>query len=128
MSIGVQKPIPKNIKIIRWIARIWSLLIFAFAMVMVFFPDSSITEPIPFEDWFLLSLWGIAIIGLLAAWRWEWVGGIIAIAVMFFREVMWIILKGGWMINFLIFWFLIIPPAVLFMIASRRSKRSLTSY
>jgi len=82
-------------------------------------PDPSITEPVPFADWFLLSLWGIAIIGVLIAWRWEAVGAIITVGTMCLRELAWVILKGRWMVNFLIVWALVVPPVILFLIARR---------
>jgi hypothetical protein len=109
--------VPRSVKIIRWVARIWSILVFVVVLFVIFTPDPCATEPVPFEDWFLLSLWGVAILGLLVAWRWELVGGIIPIATLFFRELAWIVLKGEWMVNFLIVWLSIAPPAILFLVA-----------
>lgn len=109
--------LPRSVSIIRWIARIWSLVIFIVVLMFIFSPDEQATGPVPFEDWFLLSFWGVAVLGLLVAWRWELVGGIITIATMFLRELAWVILKGGWMVNFLMIWLFILPPAVLFIVA-----------
>ena len=114
-------------KIIRWIARIWSILIFVVALLRIFVPDPSVTEPVPALDWFLLSLWGVAILGLLIAWRWELIGGIITIATMFFRELIWVMLKGDWLVNFLIIWLIVVPPAILFLVAwglERKAKKA----
>jgi hypothetical protein len=108
---------PRTILVIRWIARIWSILVFVFVLLQIFTPDPYATQPVPLEDWFLLSLWGIAVLGLLVAWRWELAGGILTIAVMFLRELAWIVLKGAWLVNFLIVWLFLVPPAVLFLIA-----------
>jgi hypothetical protein len=121
MSAGAA--IPRSVKITRWIARIWSILVFSFALMVIFVPDPYATEPVPFADWFLLSLWGVAILGLLLAWRWELAGGIITIATMFFRELAWVILKGPWLVNFLIVWVLVVPPAILFIIAWGLQRR-----
>jgi hypothetical protein len=110
--------------IIRWIARIWGVLVFALALVIIFTPDPYATGPVPAEDWFLLSLWGLAILGLLVAWRWELAGGILTIATMFIRELAWVILKGGWVVNFLIVWALVVPPAILFLVAWRLERKS----
>ena len=66
--------LPRSVIIIRWIARIWSILVFVVALLTIFPPDPNATEPVPVADWFLLSLWGVAILGLLVAWRWELVG------------------------------------------------------
>jgi len=119
--------VSRSEKIIRWIARIWSILVFVFALLRIITPDPYATEPVPASDWFLLSLWGVAILGLLIAWRWELVGGIITIATMFVRELFWVILKGDWLVNFLIFWFFVVPPAILFMVAwglERKTKKA----
>ena len=109
--------VSRSVKIYRWIARIWSILIFAFTLLRIFIPDPYATEPVPASDWFLLSLWGVAILGLLIAWRWELIGGIVTIATMFAREIIWVILKGDWLVNFLIIWFFVVPPAILFLVA-----------
>jgi hypothetical protein len=45
--------------------------VFVFALLRIITPDPYATEPVPASDWFLLSLWGVAILGLLIAWRWE---------------------------------------------------------
>jgi hypothetical protein len=69
----------------------------------------------------------VAILGLLVAWRWELAGGIITIATMFIRELAWVILKGLWMVNFLIVWSFLVPPAILFLVAwglERKVKRA----
>lgn len=102
--------------VLRWVPRIWSLLIFAFALMMILTPDPTITEPVPLEDWFLLSLWGIAVLGLLIAWRWALLGATITVATMFIREFAWVALKGRWLASFLIVWVLFVPPAILFVL------------
>jgi len=109
--------LPRSVKIMRWIARIWSILLFVVALLTIFVPDPNAIEPVPVADWLLLSLWGVAILGLLVAWRWELVGGIITIATMFIRELAWVILKGHWLANFLIAWLFVVPPAILFLVA-----------
>lgn len=116
--------VPRSITVIRWTARIWSLLISTFVLFRVLTPDPYATEPVPVEDWFLLSLWGVAILGLLVAWRRERVGGLLTIATMFIRELAWVILKGGWMVNFLIVWAFVVPPAILFLVAGEWESRA----
>jgi hypothetical protein len=113
--------------IIRWTARVWGILVFALALIIIFTPDPYASGPVPAEDWFLLSLWGLAIVGLLVAWRWELAGGILTIATMFIRELVWIILKGDWIVSFLIVWLLVVPPAILFLVAwdlDRKRRRA----
>ncbi|MFH2103623.1 MAG: hypothetical protein ABIJ39_09760 [Chloroflexota bacterium] len=72
----------------------------------------------------ILHLWGVAILGLLVAWRWEFVGGIITIATMFIRELAWVILRGPWLVNFLIIWAFVVPPAILFLVAWGLEKKA----
>src|SRR4030066_2020518 len=126
--MSTAQALPRSVIIIRWIARIWSFLVFAVAILEIFVPDPNATEPVPLADWFLLSLWGVAILGVLVAWRWELVGGIITIASMFIRELVWIILKGQWLVNFLIVWLFVLPPAVLFLLAWGLEGKAKSAY
>jgi hypothetical protein len=122
--VSIANKVPHSVIIIRWMARIWSILVFVAALFVIFNPDPYSTEPVPATDWFLLSLWGVAILGLLVAWRWELVGGIITIATMFIRELAWIILRGHWLVNFLIIWLFIVPPAILFLLARGLERKA----
>jgi hypothetical protein len=115
--------VSRSTKIIRWVARIWSIMLLSFAFLVMLTPDPYATEPISAQDLFLLSLYGVAILGLIIAWRWELVGSMIAIATLFIRELAWIILKGPWFVNFLIFWVLVLPPAILYLIAWSSGRR-----
>jgi hypothetical protein len=116
--------LPRSAKIFRWIARIWSIVVFGVALFIVITPDPYATEPVPAADWFLLSLWGVAILGLVIAWRWELAGGIITIATMSVRELAWVILKNHWLVSFLIVWVFVVPPAILFLIAWRLERKT----
>jgi len=121
--MSIASPVPRSIGVIRWIARIWSLLVFAVALLIVVTPDPYATEPVPLEDWFMLGLWGMAVLGLLIAWRWELVGGSITMATMVIREIAWLILKGDWLLNFLLIWLFVVPPAILFLVAWGLERR-----
>ena len=125
--MSITRTVPRSVNIIRWLARVWSALVFAAALLRILTPDPYATEPVPAMDWFLLSLWGVAILGLLIAWRWELAGGIITIATMVFRELAWVILKGDWLVNFLIIWVLVVPPAILFLVAWRLKGKASTT-
>lgn len=113
-------------RVLRWIARVWTIPIFGLTLLFVATPDPTITEPVPLADWFLLSLWGMAVIGLLIAWRWEAIGAVVTIAAMILREVAWLLLRGRWIVSFLIVWAVILPPAVLFLAASSTEASSAT--
>mgnify|MGYP001039902201 CR=1 FL=1 len=112
---------------IRFAARVWGGLVFLVAVLMIVMPDPEATEPIPVEDWFLLSLWGVAVLGLVIAWRWPVVGAILTLATMFVRELAWIVLKGGWLVSFLLFWLWVVPPAILHLVAWGLDRRMVRS-
>ena len=56
------------------------------------------------EARFLVGLTGVALVGLLIAWRWDLVGGIFAIAVLVVGELAWVTLKGNWPADLLFPW------------------------
>ena len=115
---------PHSVKNIRWIARLWSVLVTLATLIVFLSPDSYGTGHIAAVDKFLLSLILLALLGLLVAWRWELVGGIFTLTIMFIREFAWVILKGNWLSGFLILWIIIVPPAILFLIAWKRESHT----
>jgi hypothetical protein len=121
--MNMSNAIPRSVKIIRWTARIWSLLAIGLGLLMLI-PDSESAGPIAPVDIFLLSLTGLAMLGLLIAWRWERTGGIFTIGMLFIREIAWVILKGNWMLGFLVLWLFFLPPAIMFIIAWRLEKQA----
>ena len=114
----------RTVRIARWIARLWSLLLFIFALLRVFTPDPYATEPVPAGDWFLLSLLGCSILALMLAWRWELLGAAGAIALTIIRELAFLVLRGRWYVSFLILWAAILPPAILYLVAWRLERRA----
>lgn len=76
-------------KILRWIARIWSLLSLIFALVIATSPDPYAVNPITAREFFMLSLWLIAILGLVLGWRFERLGVLITIIIMPEREILY---------------------------------------
>jgi hypothetical protein len=115
--------VPRSVKIIRWAARIWSVVVTVIILLMFYLSSAGASELIPPVDKFLLGLTVVALLGLFIAWRWELVGGIFTIAMMFIRELAWVILKGNWLVAFLMLWALIAPPAILFLIAWSLQRR-----
>jgi hypothetical protein len=107
---------------LKWVPRIWSLLILGLVALMILAPDPYAAEPLQLEDWFLLSLVGIAVLGLFVAWRWPLHGAAITIGMMFIRELAWVVLKGSWFPGFLFVWLLIVAPAVLFVLEWRAQR------
>jgi hypothetical protein len=113
---------PLSVSIIRWVARGWSILALLVALMIIFTPDPYATSPVPAIEWFILSLWGVAILGLLVAWRWEFLGGVITIGIMVLREIIFFVAMGYWVPAFLLVWILVIPPAILFILAAHLSQ------
>ena len=115
----MEKPSPalRRATAFRWVARIWSATVLALAVVEILVPDAFSGEPVPAEDWFLVTLWLLAILGLMLAWKWEALGAILAVAGMALREIAFYLFKGYWTPLFLIVWLLVIPPALLFLAA-----------
>ena len=72
----------KSIKIFRWILRALSGLIIVFFLLMfigeTFFGENP-GEPLTTNAILQLSVSGVGLIGLGLAWKWELIGGIIAL-------------------------------------------------
>jgi hypothetical protein len=60
---------------------------------------------------------------LVVAWFRELAGALLTIATMFIRELFWVVLKGDWEVSFLIFWLLVVPPAILYLVAWGLDRR-----
>jgi len=71
--------ISRIVTIVRWIARIWSILILALAVLVITTPDPWVAEPQSLAQQIANPL-GVAILGSLIAWRWEGLGAAIAVA------------------------------------------------
>jgi hypothetical protein len=117
------KTIPRGGNVPRWIARIWSGVVFSLALLELIVPEHA-SGPVAGVDVFLLSLWGVAVLGLLLAWHWEAAGGVLAIASMLVREAAFFLIKGFWTPAFLLIWVLVLPPAILFLLAWGRARHA----
>lgn len=106
-----------RVKVLRWIARAWSLFALGLALLIAFTPDPYAVNSIQPREIFMLSLWGLAILGLLLAWRWERLGALLTMLIMPIRELVYILVYREWTINFLLIWALVIPPAVMYLLA-----------
>lgn len=101
--------------IIRWVARIWSILIFVFVLLIVVTPDPYLVKPIPLTDWIELGFYGVTTLGLLLAWRWEVIGGAITIAGVLGHEVVFRIIRGYWFPGLVTPTLLFMLPGILFL-------------
>lgn len=69
--MNASKTLPRSLNIIRWTVRIWSILATAFLLLIFFSADTGGQGPIAPLDLFSLNLTGLALLGLLLAWRQE---------------------------------------------------------
>ena len=110
------------VTILRWVARIWSILVFLFALGVMVAPDPYVVEPVPLGDWIQLGFYGLAVLGLLLAWRWEGLGGAIAIAGVVGSGVAFGISRGYWFPGLAIPALLVAVPGILFLVCWRLSR------
>ncbi len=71
MPMSILSINPRIVTIIRWMARVWSILIFATALLIIVVPDPNVVQPVPLTDWIELSFYWVSILGLLLAWHWK---------------------------------------------------------
>lgn len=93
----------RAVTIIRWIARSWSILSIAFLLLMFIgetFFTSGESNPITFRDMVGLIFFPFGLcIGLIIAWKWEELGGMIAIGSTIGFHVTMLISSGSLDIN-----------------------------
>jgi protein-S-isoprenylcysteine O-methyltransferase Ste14 len=114
----------KKIKIIRWIARIWSILavLLAFVLLISTLMETG-DEPPSTIFWMLFGLWFAAVLSLLISWRWEIVGSVLAITALISREMAVFYLSGEFLVGFWMVWLPVLPPAILFILAWREDRK-----
>ncbi len=105
------------VTIIRWIARIWSILSLTF--LLLFFGahifSSGGEETFAFKDVFQFVFFPIGLaIGLILAWKWEGLGGIIAIASIIGFHLQMLVVHGK--ADFGLFFELLAAPGILFIL------------
>jgi hypothetical protein len=121
MSIVYQPS--RKLKIIRWVARIWTIPVVILALIAVLNPNPGATgEEVPWLSSFFLIMYAIAVLGLVIGWRWELVGGLLTIVTLVMRDTLYLIMLGNWVENLIFVWIPLVPPAVLFLLAWRMEK------
>ena len=109
--------VKRNKGTIKWIARIWSILSLAF--LLLFFGASIIssigTATFAFKDVFQFVFFPIGLtIGLIIAWKWEGLGGIITIGSIIGFHLQMLIKHGK--PDFVLFIDLLAAPGILFIL------------
>lgn len=109
-------------KTLRIIARVLSALFVGFALIM-FIGETmegakkAIPEPMSFYSVVQLTLFGIGLLGLALAWKWEMAGGIISLLAFI---ILFIVNPSALLLPMFIF-----PAnAILFIVVAYRSKKS----
>jgi len=124
----------KTTNTIRKIARIWSLVIFALALIILIaeiieaWMNPELIDTYPwYENLIPLSL-SLGVIGLALAWRWEGFGCVLTIVCVISNYVMYIAFGGrgrGLYVAPLIL-FPVLIPGILFLISWLRTDRDIS--
>ncbi len=62
--------------ILRWIARVWAILILVFGVLEAL--DPVVSRPTPWHEWLSpVLLFAGAGLGFILSWRWEFIGGLL---------------------------------------------------
>jgi hypothetical protein len=109
----------QSIKILRRIARVWSIVVIAFTLVIaigeIAFPHTE--ADVPFLEFLMPVSMFISVLGLLIAWRWEALGGGINIGFFLANLLLYYIVNDRFFpIQFLSILSLAIVPGILFLI------------
>jgi hypothetical protein len=111
---------PRTLKIIRWIRRGWSILILVTVLLIIFMPpadqNQGVANPVRLIEIFELGSYGLSVLGLVLAWRWEMPGAVIAILGVVGHDVVFVIDKGYWMVGNFIVVLVFVIPAILFLV------------
>jgi len=116
---------PRAIKILRWVARIWGVIIALVIIMIAVTPDPYAIGPLRGIEAFYLSLYAVSAFGLLVAWKWELIGALISIVAMLTQAISISIGKGfafyikGIVLVELVFFI----PAILFIVCWTLSRR-----
>jgi len=118
MPVQINERKRLTICILRWMARIWSILVLIFTVVILISCGlEARVESLPLIYWLLLGLWCLSALGLATAWRWELIGAIIAVTALISREMVYLYLSGQVLVDFWMVWLPILIPAALFILA-----------
>lgn len=111
---------PRIITAIRWSMRVWSLLILLAVILIAIQPDpNASSEPLPAGEIVELSLYGLSLVGLLLAWRWEGLGSFLTLVALLAFSLVFFIRRDFWIP------FLLLPtgfPAVGFLFCWQQTR------
>ncbi len=120
----------KFIPIIRWVARVWSILIFLQVILLLVIPGvnpiqakTGAPEPGHFSDFIEVSFLGMAVLGLAIAWRLEGLGSIITIIGVLTHHAAFRMILEYWYPGIVLSLFVILP-GILFLVCWIYTRRS----
>ena len=128
MSPMVMPEAVRKLITMRRAARGWSLVVVILLMMWLKTTDPNGIEPVSTLNSFLVLLLGVAVSGLLIAWRWERTGAILTIVAMVIREIAWLTLREKWMVSTVLLWVVLLPPAIMYLSASRLERQLADAY
>ncbi|MEA3326605.1 MAG: hypothetical protein U9R53_04775 [Chloroflexota bacterium] len=128
MSVQNYKRKGRQIRFLRWVARVWSIIVLIFTItLLVSTAMESGAESLHLTYWLLLGLWCFSTLGLAAAWRWELIGAIIAVTALISREMVYLYLSGQVLVDFGMVWLPILFPAALYILVWVLERRSIAA-
>lgn len=89
------------------------------AVVIAITPDPNIVGPVPLIEWIEVGLLGVAVVGLMLAWRWEAAGASLALLSIAAQDIIFRLHRGIWfhsMGNTAVLMLIFIIPAVLYLV------------
>lgn len=114
---------PRAIKILRWIARIWGIIIALVVVMIAVTPDPYAVGPPSGIEIFYLSLYAVSALGLIVAWKWELIGALISIIAMLTRAISGSIRGGFAFMKIVPVELVFFIPAALFIVCWTLSRR-----
>ncbi len=115
----------KLIKLMRWTARVLSVLVLILAITILVTPGTEVEGQTPsVAYWILLVMWCVGVLGLLIAWRWELAGAIIAIFALITRDMFYFSLSRQSFVDFGMVWLPILIPALIFALVWWLDKKA----
>jgi hypothetical protein len=114
---------PRAIKILRWIARIWGIIIALVVVMIAVTPDPYAVRPPSGIEIFYLSLYAVSALGLLVAWKWELIGALISVMGILTQAISVSIREGFAFMKIVPVELVFFIPAVLFIVCWTLSRR-----
>ena len=109
-------------RVLRWIARIWSLPAIIFILGEFIFPHGG-DGHVPFVEWLSVGLLVTAVIGLAFAWRWEIFGSTVSLLALLGSFLLLGISRETIFWEVALLWFgFIAAPAIMFLACGIRAR------